>query len=241
MMRLALFVIILSVAVHFYWKFQDELNQKRLEEWSELNKVHFTDTNTVISEFKVNFNESEWSFLKLKLEHSRHFRILNEKYIKRNEIGFDPEYAQELTNYWKSDFDWKSRVDYINKYPQFRINIKNEITIHFARILTNSNPNPIKLLLLDGWLGAFFGFYKYIDHIIDNYKNVSFDIVVPSIPGFGYSTPLDKPFDAVDAAQNFDALMRFIHDDQNVTYYIHGEKALSISCFFLLKNNKLLI
>ena len=218
-----LFVLFFSFAIHFFFIFQEELNRKRVEEWSELNKIYLNESNATIVNFKVDFNESEWDFLKIKLKHSRHFKILNEKYVKRNEIGFDPEYAQELVSYWKNEFDWKSRVDYINKYPQYKLVINNGITIHYLRVVTNSNPNPIKLLLLDGWLGAFFGFYKYIDHVVNNYTSIAFDIVVPSIPGFGYSTPLERPIDAIDSAQYFDALMRFIHNDPNVTYFVHGQ------------------
>ena len=47
-------------------------------------------------------------------------------------------------------------------------------------------------------------------------------IIVPSIPGFGYSTPLTKTIDAAETAQYFDALMRFIHNDQDCEYFIHG-------------------
>lgn len=219
-------VIILALAVGFsyYQQFQDEINRDHLEKWSELNKKKLTNDNTKLVSFSVDFNQSEWNFLRLKLENSRHFKVLNEKYVKRNEIGFDPDYAQELVSYWKDEFNWEKRIEFINRYPQYKVLIDNEITIHFSRVLINSNATsePIKILLLDGWLGSFFGFYKYIDHIKANYKDVSFDIIIPSIPGFGYSTPLDKPIDAVDTAQYFDALIRLVNNDENVKYFVHG-------------------
>jgi hypothetical protein len=61
-----------------------------------------------------------------------------------------------------------------------------------------------------------------IDLIEKLYDKQSFDIIVPSIPGYGYSTPLTKPVDQVETAQLFDALMRFVHGDSNCQYYLHG-------------------
>jgi hypothetical protein len=75
---------------------------------------------------------------------------------------------------------------------------------------------------MDGWPGSFFGFYKMLDYMTENYKDLSFDIIVPTIPGFGYSMPLNKPFDPVEAGLSFDALMRYIHGEK-IEYYIHGE------------------
>ncbi len=60
---------------------------------------------------------------------------------------------------------------------------------------------------------------EFIEKIFDKQ---SFDIVVPSLPGYGYSTPLTKNADQLDTAQYFDALMRFIHDDPNCRYFVHG-------------------
>ena len=63
-----------------------------------------------------------------------------------------------------------------------------------------------------------------IDFIEKLYDKDSFDIIVPSIPGYGYSTPLRKPVDQVETAQLFDAMMRFVHHDSNCQYYVHGNK-----------------
>ena len=76
--------------------------------------------------------------------------------------------------------------------------------------------------MMDGWPGSVYSFAGCLDYIEANYKTLSFDIIVPSIPGYGYSTPLTKPVDAFETSQYFDALMRFVHNDPKVEYFIHG-------------------
>jgi microsomal epoxide hydrolase len=62
-----------------------------------------------------------------------------------------------------------------------------------------------------------------LGYLKDNFKEVSLDIIVPSIPGYGYSTPLNKKIDIIDTAQLFDALMRHIHSNDDCKYFVHGE------------------
>ena len=214
--------LILGLAV--YLNYQGDRERKEIENWAELNKLVLTKENATVNEFKVEFNQSEWDFLKSKLDNTRHFRALNEKHVKRNEIGFDPEYAAELVTYWANSFNWTQIIKYINKYPQFKLTINSETTLHYLRVVTNQNvtKKPIQLLLINGWPDVFYNFNKMIDSLILN-SNASYDIVVPSIPGFGYSTPLDKLIDSVETAQYFDALMRFVNKDENTQYFIHGE------------------
>jgi pimeloyl-ACP methyl ester carboxylesterase len=139
------------------------------------------------------------------------------------EFGFNPEYAEELVEYWKTKYNWKDQVTKLNRYPQFRITF-NDTTIHYVRFQTNakSGLKPTPVLIMDGWPGSYFGFYKMLDYMNENFKDVSFDIVVPTIPGFGYSTPLNRVFEGVDTALHFDALMRYIHGE-DCQYFAHGE------------------
>lgn len=90
------------------------------------------------------------------------------------------------------------------------------------------------MLLLNGWPSTVFEMYKAIDYIEANYNNDKqyYDIIVPSIPGYGYSTPLNRPFDAADVARVYDALMRHLFGE-NCVYYVHGEDWGSIIANFL--------
>jgi juvenile hormone epoxide hydrolase len=92
------------------------------------------------------------------------------------------------------------------------------------RIITNGKTDKtVKLVLIDGWPGCNLSFLKLIEYLTTTYLNVSWDIIVPSIPGYGYSTPLNKPLDTIDTAHYFDALMRFIHNETQLEYFVHGE------------------
>lgn len=212
--------LLVAVLLGFYQHYTNVALTKSVTEWAEANKIIIEKEKIKLKPFKIEFDQSEWGFLLKKLEMSRYFKPLNEKYSERNEYGFDPDYTQELVEYWKTKFNWKSQVDYLNKFPQFQIQI-NETTIHFVRVITNKNDDKvtIPIMLIDGWPGSFFGFYKMIDYISREFKDISFDIIVPSIPGYGYSTPLDRPIDAQDTAQLFDAMMRYLHGE-NVKYFV---------------------
>lgn len=217
------FVLIVAVAFGYYQQFRFTQTVIDIEKWGQENLLVLSKIKTLVKPFKIEYDEAEFEALKRKLENTRYFEPLDGENVKKFEFGFDSEYLKELVDYWKMNYNWSKQVENLNRFPQFRINI-NEITIHYVRVVTNEAPGrkPIPILLIDGWPGAFFGFYKMIDYMNENYKDLSFDIIVPSIPGYGYSTPLKKPFDFIDTAQYFDALMRFVHNE-NVQYFIHGE------------------
>ena len=199
---------------------------QHIQEWANANLITI-DQNTEIQPFEIEFDQSEWDLLVQKLELSRYFTVLNDSNVKRSEFGFDPEYAKELVDYWKSGYSWKEKVTELNRFPQFKIAIDNDVTIHFVRYVTNKHLDAkkrIPVVLLDGWPGSFFGFYNMIDYMETNYKDLTFDIVVPSLPGFGYSTPLHVPLSHVNMARYIDALLRYLHAyNDTLEYAIHGE------------------
>lgn len=217
-------VLLLSVLVIFYNDYKETKERKILEEWSDLNKIILSQDNSSINDFKIDFDENEWNFLINKLNHTRYFPLLDEKYAKRNEYGFDSEYAKTLVEYWRTKYSWEKAVQNLNRHSQYKLVVNNGIIIHYLRKITNQHLNlkPIKLVMMDGWPGSVYSFAGCLDYIEANYKTLSFDIIVPSIPGYGYSTPLTKPVDAFETSQYFDALMRFVHNDPKVEYFIHG-------------------
>jgi pimeloyl-ACP methyl ester carboxylesterase len=223
---------VLISGVYIYW--EDMVTNEsfeRLDLWSQSNQIKLDKESSIRHEdFKIEYNQSEWDLLVKKLEMTRYFKALNEAYVVKNDYGFDPEYTRELVDYWKSKFDWKAQVDLLNKYPQFKIKFQ-DVIIHYVRVITNdaksaatttTRRRPIPILLADGWPGSFFGFYKMIDFIGTEYKDLSFDIVVPTIPGYGFSSPLDRPVARTETAMLYDALMRYLHGTE-INYSVHGE------------------
>ena len=217
-------IIILAVSVGFYQDYEEINERAKLKTWSLNNQIKIADLE--LQKFEIQYNQTEWQQLKDKLEKSRYFDKLDKETAHNFEYGFDRDYAEELVNYWKDSYDWKQAVNKLNKFPQFKVSFNN-VCIHFVRFITNENKKNLKrvpLLLIDGWPGSFSSFYKLIDYLNEDahYNEYSFDIVVPSIPGYGFSTPLNKPLDIIHAAQYFDAIMRLLHGESS-EYFIHGE------------------
>jgi pimeloyl-ACP methyl ester carboxylesterase len=110
--------------------------------------------------------------------------------------GTNGAYLQELVGYWLADYDWRRHERAINSIPQYRTVIDG-ITIHFQHI-RGKGPNSIPLMLTHGWPWTFWDFHKLIGPLTDPESHGldpadSFDLVVPSLPGYGFSTPLTTP------------------------------------------------
>ena len=223
------YAFLLIFVIHIYLNQKEIYEWPKVEEWVEINKLSLEDIE--LDEFKIDYNQTEWNNLVSKLETTRYFGSIDEKYAPLWEFGFNAEITKDLVDYWKKDFNWSKQVDYLNTKQQYLITI-NGVKIHYVRVKPISGKASKRLMLIDGWPGSFFSFYKMIDQLleIDN----SYDIIIPSIPGYGYSTPLNKPVDILETAQLFDALMRYIHGE-NCEYYVHGEDWVLILVYLFLK------
>ncbi|MBI1768213.1 MAG: epoxide hydrolase [Bacteroidetes bacterium] len=104
--------------------------------------------------------------------------------------GTNPAYLRELLDYWQNKYDWRKQEAELNKFPHFKTEIDG-ISIHFIHVKgKGSNSKP--LILTHGWPDSFYRFYKVIPMLTDPAKfggspHQSFDVIVPSIPGFGFS------------------------------------------------------
>ena len=206
--KLTLLILIAAIVIGVYQKLQSDASTKRVVEYGKQNEIKIDKSAIKREEFKIKYDEAEWKALQSKLDASRYFSRLET--VPRYEFGFNPEYAKDLVTYWSKSFDWKKQVDRLNKYQQYRITINNTI-IHYIYHETNkgkSSKPAINLMLIDGWPGCSFSFLEMIEKIETEFKDLSFKIIVPSIPGYGYSTPLNHVVDYADTAFLFDAIMR---------------------------------
>ena len=110
--------------------------------------------------------------------------------------GANTAYLKSLCAYWAEDFDWRAQEAAINAWPNFRTRIDG-IPIHFQHV-RGKGPNPKPLILSHGWPWTFWDYHKLIPRLTDpgahgGDPDASFDVVVPSLPGFGFSTPLTTP------------------------------------------------
>ena len=108
--------------------------------------------------------------------------------------GTDQTWLTELLRSWKDDFDWRARERDLNRLPQFIARVEppgersgDELDVHFVH-LRNAAPDALPLLLTHGWPGAFFELTRVAVLLSD-----AFHVVVPSLPGYGFSAKPSKP------------------------------------------------
>jgi len=97
---------------------------------------------------------------------------------------------KELVRYWGTEYDWRKAEAKLNALPQFVTNI-NSLDIHFIHV-RSKNPNALPLLVTHGWPGSVFEQLKIVGPLTDptaygGRAEDSFDVVIPSIPGYGFS------------------------------------------------------
>jgi microsomal epoxide hydrolase len=107
--------------------------------------------------------------------------------------GTNRGYLKDLVDYWQHSYNWRDQEAKLNQFTQYRANVDGQ-NIHFVHI-RGKGPNPTPLLLIHGWPDSFYRFHKVIPRLTDpeSYGGSlqdSFDVVVPSLPGFGFS---DRP------------------------------------------------
>ncbi|MGH9929462.1 MAG: epoxide hydrolase, partial [Pyrinomonadaceae bacterium] len=99
-------------------------------------------------------------------------------------------YMKEIVDYWQRQFDWRAQQEAINHFRQFRAELDG-FNIHFIHERGRGR-NPIPLVITHGWPGSFVEMLKIIPQLSDPVSHGgdaddSFDVVVPSLPGYGYS------------------------------------------------------
>jgi pimeloyl-ACP methyl ester carboxylesterase len=107
--------------------------------------------------------------------------------------GVDREWLEELVSYWRDHYDWREQERAINGFPQFTVELRGT-PIHFIHV-KGRGPNPTPLLLSHGWPWTFWDYKDVIGPLSDpaafgGDPADAFDVVVPSLPGAGFSMPL---------------------------------------------------
>lgn len=107
--------------------------------------------------------------------------------------GVSRNYLEELVNYWVNEFDWRKAEKAINAYEHYKVHVDG-IPVHFMR-KPGVGPDPVPLILSHGWPWTFWHWSKVMDPLADpgsfgGDPAEAFDVIVPSLPGFGFSTPL---------------------------------------------------
>ena len=126
------------------------------------------------------------------------------------EYGTNLDYMKEISNYWIKNFNWRKHEAEINSFSNFITKVDN-IDIHFI-YEKGSGPNPMPLLLMHGWPGSIIEFLQIIKKLahpekFGGNKDDAFDVIIPSLPGFGFSGKPSRPIGPRKMAGIFNKLM----------------------------------
>src|ERR671913_1203163 len=124
----------------------------------------------------------------------------------------------ELLERWRSSFDWRAHEAALNELPQFTTVIDDQL-IHFAHV-RSSRADALPLLLLHGYPSSFAEFAGIVGSLLEPADGPAFHVIAPSLPGFGFSTPLSSPgWTMGRTARAFVELMRRLGYER---YGVHG-------------------
>ncbi|KAJ7652022.1 alpha/beta-hydrolase [Mycena polygramma] len=126
------------------------------------------------------------------------------------DLGIQLDVLSNLKTQWVEGYNWTEQEAELNQLSQFTTTIGNQ-TVHFVHE-KSAEKDAIPLLLLHGWPGSFQEFQPVIKPLTQSWtsptgKNVSFDVIVPSLPGFVFSSSPPQNWTDAETANLFNTLM----------------------------------
>ncbi len=163
-----------------------------------------------VQPFKINVPEAKLQDLKARLERTRWPDEISDS---QWDYGTDMAYLKELVEYWRTDFDWRAQERLINSFYHFKTQVDG-LAMHFIHE-KGKGPNPVPLVVTHGWPGTFFEMYKIIPLLTDPERNGgdpadAFDVVAPSMPGYGFSDHAVEP--GMDVLSVGDVIAKLMKD-----------------------------
>ncbi|PZF82641.1 epoxide hydrolase family protein [Jiangella anatolica] len=168
-----------------------------------------TNTTAPIRPFRVEISQADLDDL-----HDRLVRTRLPRPIPGDnwDYGTPNHYLTEMVDHWRDGFDWRAQEERMNAFPHFLTEIDGQ-TIHFIHA-PSAEPGATPLLLAHSYPGSFVDFLDMIGPLTDPVAHGgkaedAFSVVVPSMPGFGFSTPVeDRGWTMARVARTYDTLMR---------------------------------
>lgn len=166
-------------------------------------------TSDAVRPFRIDVPEEDLADLRR--------RVLATRWPDRETVADQSQGVQlaklrELVRYWGADYDWRKIETRLNGRPQFVTDIDG-LDIHFIHVRSR-HPNALPLIITHGWPGSIMELLKVIDPLTDPVAHGgraedAFDLVIPSIPGFGFSgKPGGTGWDPDHIAQAWAELMK---------------------------------
>jgi epoxide hydrolase len=169
--------------------------------------AHAEDKEMTVTPFTITIPDAAIADLKQRLSLARFPQAVSDDWTH----GQKPSFIRELAQQWRDSFDWRAWEQQLNAYPQFLAEIDGQ-TIHFLHV-RSPEPDAIPLVLTHGWPSSFVEYLKVIGPLTDPRAHgldpaQAFHLVIPSLPGYGFSTPLSGPgWDAIRTAKAWNTLM----------------------------------
>ena len=172
-----------------------------------VHSVRAADPQPVVP-FKIQVPNAVLSDLKQRLSRAR---FADELPDTGWDYGTNLAYLKTLVEYWRDKYNWRTQENRLNSFDQFKTTIDG-VDIHFIH-QRSKNPNAMPLLLLNGWPSSIVEYEKVIGPLTDPVAHGgrlqdSFDVVIPSMPGFGFSgKPQKRGYDPERIARMWVQLM----------------------------------
>ncbi|NEI74796.1 alpha/beta fold hydrolase [Rhizobium lusitanum] len=166
-------------------------------------------TNESIRPFKIDVPQSQLDDLRKRIADTR---WPDKETVNDQSQGIQLQQVQDLVRYWGTDYDWRKAEAQLNALPEFVTTIDG-VDIQFIHV-RSKHPNALPLILTHGWPGSTFEFLKTIGPLTDptaygGKAQDAFDVVIPSIPGYGFSGKPTEPGWGPDrTARAWDVLMK---------------------------------
>lgn len=184
-----------------------------------LNNIRTTDESDIGS-FRADVPQEDLDDLQARLSHVRWPDELSDAGWS---YGVPLAYVQELVEYWRTTYDWRQHEARLNAQPQFVTTIDGQ-RVHFIHA-RSPEPDAMPLICTHGWPMSVFEYLELIGPLTDprahgGDAHDAFHVVIPSIPGVGFSGPTREPgWNSVRVAQAWIRLMERLGYDR---YGAHG-------------------
>jgi len=126
-------------------------------------------------------------------------------------FGCDPKFLKSICEYWLREYDFEAATAELNRYPQFVAEVEPGVHIHFVHVVGNAGGRR-PLLLVHGWPGSPYEYWPAIEALAYPSRSrrgaeYAFDLVIPSLPGYAFSSKPKSPVGPMRTALCFDTLM----------------------------------
>jgi pimeloyl-ACP methyl ester carboxylesterase len=164
-------------------------------------------TNTTIRPFRIDIAQAQIVDLQRRLAATRWPQPVDPGFGHGQSLAL----VRELAAYWADGFDWRAQEARLNRHPQFITEIDGQ-TVHFIHV-KSKEPNAFPLILTHGWPSSPAEYLDLIGPLTDPRSHgldasIAFDLVIPSVPGMGLSSPLAATgWDAARTAAAWHTLM----------------------------------